>query len=57
MAPVAYIEQVRRMFPNDPLDSWEDEEMLHPSVVGPTRSSLALYLDSVTDGPLFRRLR
>jgi hypothetical protein len=33
VAPVAYIEQVRRLFPNDPLDSWEDEEMLHPSVV------------------------
>jgi len=33
MAPVAYIEQVRRMFPNDPLDPWEDEETLHPSVV------------------------
>jgi hypothetical protein len=33
MAPVAYIEQVRRMFPYGPLDSWEDEEMLHPSVV------------------------
>jgi hypothetical protein len=33
MAPVAYIDQVRRMFPNGPLDSWDVEEMLHPSVV------------------------